>query len=60
MFHGKKDEVVPIIFSQKVLSIFKKAKKKLFIIKHGDHSLSDSRSLKLIKNELTKIIKNIS
>ena len=29
MFHGKKDEVVPITFSRKVLSIFKKAKKKL-------------------------------
>ena len=59
MFHGKKDEVVPTVFSRKVLNIFKKAKKKLFIIKRGDHSLSDSRSLKMIKNHLTKIVKNI-
>ena len=59
MFHGKKDEVVPTIFSKKVLNIFKKAKKKLFIIKRGDHSLSDSRSLKMIENHLNKIVKNI-
>ncbi len=59
MFHGKKDEVVPVVFSRKVLNIFKKAKKKLFIIKRGDHSLSDIKSLKLIKNQLTKIIENI-
>ena len=39
MFHGKKDEVVPTNFSKKVLKIFTKAKKKLFIIKNGDHSL---------------------
>ena len=60
MFHGKKDEVVPVSFSRKVLNIFQKAKKKLFIIKRGDHSLSDNKSLKIIKNQLTKIIKNIS
>ncbi len=59
MFHGKRDEVVPVIFSKKVLSIFKKAKKNLFIIKKGDHSLSDGKSLKLINNQLSKIIKNI-
>ena len=59
MFHGKKDEVVPTIFSRKVLNIFKKAKKKLFIIRKGDHSLSDTRSLSKIKNQLSKIIKNI-
>ena len=59
MFHGKKDEVVPTVFSSKVLNIFKKAKKKLFIIKRGDHSLSDSRSLKMIENHLNKIVKNI-
>ena len=60
MFHGKKDEVVPVIFSRKVLNIFKKAKKKLFVIKRGDHSLSDAKSLKKIKEQLSKIIKNIS
>ena len=60
MFHGKKDEVVPVSFSRKVLSIFKKSKKKLFIIKNGDHSLSDTKSLKMMKRELSSIIKNIS
>ena len=60
MFHGKKDEVVPVSFSKKVLSIFKKANKKLVIIKNGDHSLSDPKSLKKMKSELSRIIKNIS
>ncbi len=60
MIHGENDEVVPISFSRKVLSIFKKAKKKLIIIKKGDHSLSSSKSLKIITAELFKIIKNIS
>ena len=60
LFHGKKDQVVPISFSRKTLLIFKKAKKNLHIIKKGDHSLSDPKSLMSIKNELTKMIKNIS
>ena len=60
MFHGKKDEVVPISFSRKVLSIFKKANKKLIVVKNGDHSLSDTKSLKKMKSELSRIIKNIS
>ena len=60
LFHGEKDEVVPVIFSKKVLSVFKNAKKKLVIVKKGDHSLSDSKSLKMMKNELSSIIKNIS
>ena len=33
MFHGEKDEVVPVVFSKKVLKIFIKAKKNLFVIK---------------------------
>ena len=60
MFHGKKDEVVPISFSRKILTIFKNAKKKLFIIKNGDHSLSGKQPINLIKNQLDKIIKDIS
>ncbi len=59
LFHGKKDQVVPVSFSRKTLLIFKKARKNLFIIKKGDHSLSDPKSLKLITSELTKMIKNI-
>jgi len=58
MIHGKKDEVVPVNFSRMVLSIFKNAKKKLNIIKSGDHSLSKSSQLKIIIKELNYIIKD--
>ncbi len=59
MFHGQKDEVVPVSFSKKVLKCFTKAKKKLLIIKNGDHSLSNKKSLKKITDEISKIIKKI-
>ena len=54
MIHGQKDEVVPVSFSRKVLAIFTKAKKKLMVIKNGDHSLSDKKSLKKIEKVPTK------
>jgi len=57
--HGSKDEVVPQIYSKKVLKIFSKAKKKLVVIKNGDHSLSSKQSLKRIEIELHKIVSNI-
>ena len=47
----KKDEVVPVVYSKKVLKIFNKAKKRLIIFK-GDHSLSDKRSLNVIKKNI--------
>jgi len=50
MIHGQKDEVVPVSFSRKVLSIFIGAKKKLVIIKNGDHSLSDKNPIKKISD----------
>ena len=59
MIHGSKDEVVPKIYSKKVLKLFNKAKKKLIVIKDGDHSLSNKRSLKKIIVELDKIVSNI-
>ena len=59
MIHGHKDEVVPTIYSKYVLNIFRKAKKKKVIIKNGDHSLSNQRSLKRIIKELEIIIKDI-
>jgi pimeloyl-ACP methyl ester carboxylesterase len=59
MVHGKKDEVVPIVYSKKVLKIFTKAKKKLTIIKGGDHSLSTKANLKRIISELNKIVSNV-
>jgi len=57
--HGSKDEVVPLNYSKKVLKIFSKAKKKLVIVKNGDHSLSSKQDLKRIEIELHKIVSNI-
>jgi len=59
MIHGSKDEVVPTIYSRKVLKLFDNAKKKLIIIKNGDHSLSNKKNLKKITLELNKIVSNI-
>ena len=59
MIHGSKDEVVPVSFSRKVLSVFPFAKKKLLIIKGGDHSLSNKKPLGRIIKELNIIIKNV-
>jgi len=56
MIHGQKDEVVPVSYSRKVLKIFQNAKKKLLIIKGGDHSLSEKKWLKKILKELYLII----
>ena len=60
MIHGQKDEVVPVTFSRKVLSIFKKAKKRMVIIKNGDHSLSQKNNLKKIITELDIIVEQAS
>jgi len=57
--HGSKDEVVPQSYSKKVLKMFSKAKKKLVIIKNGDHSLSSKQGLKRMGIELHKIVSNI-
>jgi len=59
LIHGNRDEVVPQSYSKKVLKIFSKAKKKLVIIKNGDHSLSSKQGLKRIEIELHKIVSNI-
>ena len=59
MIHGSKDEVVPPSYSKKVLKIFSRAKKKLVIIKNGDHSLSTKQGLKRIVSELNKIVSNV-
>ena len=59
LIHGSKDVVVPQNYSKKVLKIFNKAKKKLIIIKNGDHSLSSKQGLKRITIELNKIVSNV-
>ena len=56
MVHGEKDEVVPVSYSRKILKLFPNAKKKLKIVKNGDHSLSNKKSLNLILKELKLII----
>jgi pimeloyl-ACP methyl ester carboxylesterase len=59
MIHGDRDEVVPRSYSKKVLKIFNNAKKKLIIIKNGDHSLSTKQGIKKIISELNKLVFNI-
>ena len=59
MVHGGKDEVVPVSFSRKVLSVFPNAQKKLVVIKNGDHSLSNQVPLKKIIKELKSVVKDI-
>tara|TARA_B100001057_G_C22521613_1_gene822102 strand:- start:375 stop:809 length:435 start_codon:yes stop_codon:yes gene_type:complete len=56
MVHGEKDESVPTNYSKKVLRMFKNAKKKLVIVKKGDHSLSSNKGLKILTKELKLII----
>ena len=56
MVHGSKDESVPVIYSKKILKMFKSKKKKLVIVKNGDHSLSSPEWLKILKRELKLII----
>ena len=55
MLHGSKDDTVPVIFSKKILRLFVKAKRKLIIIKNGDHSLFNKKLQKKIINELDQI-----
>ena len=56
MVHGSKDKSVPVNYSRKVLKLFKNAKKKLVIVKNGDHSLSSQKWLNLLKKELKIIV----
>ena len=56
MIHGEKDEVVPVNYSRKILKLFPKAKKKLKIIKKGNHSLSNKKWLNVILKELKLLI----
>ena len=60
MIHGHKDEVVPVIYSRRILTLFSKAKKKLMIIDNGDHSLSNKKNLKKIIVELQNIVFNVT
>ncbi len=54
MFHGQRDEAVPVSFSRKVLSVFTNAEKRMVVIKNGDHSLSNKLSINKILKELDR------
>ncbi len=59
LFHGNKDDVVPLKYSKKILIFCKKSEKKLIIINNGQHSLSKTNDLKKICSELNHIVKKI-
>ena len=56
LLHGKQDDVVPLKLSKKIFNIFPKARKKIEIIKGGDHSLSRKGDLKKLTNLIDEII----
>ena len=56
LFHGSKDEAIPPIFSRRLLKTFVNAKKKIFVIKNGNHSLFNKRHQKKILKELDNMI----
>ena len=56
MVHGIKDKSVPVSYSKKVLKMFINSKKKLVLVKNGDHSLSSPKWLKILQKELKLII----
>ena len=58
LFHGTKDEAIPVKFSRKLIKIFTKAKQKLIKIKNGDHSLFSKKYQKKILKELENMIKH--
>ena len=60
ILHGQKDDLVPITISRKIMKIFKRAKKKLLVIKNGDHSLSKKKNLKILTKEIGLIYNKLS
>ena len=59
ILHGKKDDIVPISISRKIMKNFKFAKKKLIVIKNGDHSLSKKNNLKKLTKEISLIYNSL-
>jgi len=59
LFHGAKDDVVPVNYSRKILKYFKKSKKKLIVIQNGQHSLSRKSDLIKIIRELKNMVKKL-
>ena len=59
MFHGQRDEAVPVSFSRKVLSVFTNAEKRIVVIKNGDHSLSNKLTINKMLKELDRFRNSI-
>ena len=59
LFHGEKDDVVPVSYSKKIFKFCKRSQRKLIKIKNGQHSLSRKNDLKKICSKLNHIIKSI-
>ena len=59
ILHGKKDDVVPVNYSRKILKACKKSEKKLIVIQNGQHSLSRKSDLKKICSELNNMTKRL-
>ena len=60
LFHGEKDDVVPISYSRKIFNLCKKSERKLIKIKNGKHRLSRKNDLKKICFELNRIVEKYS
>ena len=60
LFHGTKDEAIPLKFSRSLIKIFSSKNKKLVIVRNGDHSLFAVKYRKMILNELKNFIKRFS
>ncbi len=56
LFHGTKDEAIPVKFSRKLIKVFTSTKRKLIIVKKGDHSLFAKKYQKRILKELNNMI----
>ena len=60
LFHGTKDEAIPVKFSRNLIKIFSSKNKKLVVVKNGDHSLFAFKYRKTILKELKNFIKSFS
>ena len=60
LFHGTKDEAIPVKFSRNLIKIFSSKNKKLVVVKNGDHSLFAFKYRKMILKELKNFIKSFS
>ena len=60
LFHGKKDDVVPVNYSRKILIFCIKSKKKLIVVPNGHHSLSRKSDLRKICLGLKNMVKELS